>query len=708
MRRIETYVGQQIYEWMFSAQAQYNMTALAKSCATAFGTTTFVNGLACTPTSPAGMTVQVGAGELYQMEAIEATVCGTLPINSTYSILKQGIQLGSYTTATFAAPSSSGQSISYLIEAQYQDSDISLDPTTGNSPVVLQFYDAATPASPWSGPNNSSATSNTFRDGIIAYQIKAGVAATTGAQVTPTPDTGYVGLWVVTVPYGATSLTASNIAQYSAAPILQNNLLQMILKGNSNYAVDSGAANTYVATPAGPVPDALSDGLEVSFYAAHPNTGASTLNAWGFGAKPLTGMAGALQGGEIVVGMYRAKFSSASGGFQLVGQGAGALQVGAAVASGHAAQLGQVQSLLQASTANVGVDTGAAGACVVAFTPALSAPVPWAPFWFKVKNTNPGSCTLNASGTAYALVGGAHAALQGGELLTGGNALVYWNPTLNSGNGAWVLLECTGGSVQVPNATQSQHAVPLSQMAAAIAAASSGVRGLRSNLQISYTGTSAAVMVTANELSLENSAGAYFTMRNVNLTASSGAAAGVANSLDTGSWAYSTFYNLFVIYNPTTQTSALLWSLSATAPTLPSGYTYFARIGANKTQAATNYWFLNGLQQDAFFQYTPLAGTNLTSSPTIASGTTSGTVSTVGFCPATAAEIYVTGGVNTSGTSGSVSIASTSAASGVSVGSFSCPAVIIPIFLPNNNKNFYYSSSNSTGAAAVLGWIDAL
>jgi hypothetical protein len=271
-----------------------------------------------------------------------------------------------------------------------------------------------------------------------------------------------------------------------------------------------------------------------------------------------------------------------------------------------------------------------------------------------------------------------------------------------------VLLECTGGSVQVPNATQSQHAVPLSQMAAAIAAASSGVRGLRSNLQISYTGTSAAVMVTANELSLENSAGAYFTMRNVNLTASSGAAAGVANSLDTGSWAYSTFYNLFVIYNPTTQTSALLWSLSATAPTLPSGYTYFARIGANKTQAATNYWFLNGLQQDAFFQYTPLAGTNLTSSPTIASGTTSGTVSTVGFCPATAAEIYVTGGVNTSGTSGSVSIASTSAASGVSVGSFSCPAVIIPIFLPNNNKNFYYSSSNSTGAAAVLGWIDAL
>lgn len=345
MRRVETYVGQQVYEWLFSAQAQNTMTAIAKLCAAMFGTSTIANGLACTPTSPATMTVQVGAGELYQMEPLEATACGTLPQNTVYNILKQGIQLGAFTTPAFLAPNTSGQSTSYLIQAQYQDSDISLDPTTGAAPVVLQFYNANAPATPWAGPNNSGATSNTFRDGIIAYSIKAGIAATTGSQVTPTPDSGYVGLWVVTVPFGATSLTGSNISAYAGAPILPASLLQSVLQDNANYAVDTGAANAYVVTPGGPKPSALTDGLEVSFYAAHANTGTSTLNAWGFGAKPLNGMAGGLQGGEIVAGLYRAKYSTATGGFALIGQGAGALQVAPATQSGQAAQLGQLGNL---------------------------------------------------------------------------------------------------------------------------------------------------------------------------------------------------------------------------------------------------------------------------------------------------------------------------------------------------------------------------
>lgn len=228
MRRVETYVGQQVYEWLFSAQAQNNMTAMAKVCAALFGTGGIVNGLACAPTSPATMTVQIGAGELYQMENLEATACGTLPADTAHTILKQGIQLGTYTTTTFAAPGSSGQSINYLIEAQYQDSDISLDPTTGVAPVVLQFYNSSNPATPWSGPNNSGATSNTFRDGVIAYQIKPGVAATTGTQVTPSPDTGWLGLWVVTVPFGASSLTAGNIAAYNGAPVLSAPILTQI------------------------------------------------------------------------------------------------------------------------------------------------------------------------------------------------------------------------------------------------------------------------------------------------------------------------------------------------------------------------------------------------------------------------------------------------------------------------------------------------
>lgn len=52
-----------------------------------------------------------------------------------------------------------------------------------------------------------------------------------------------------------------------------------------------------------------------------------------------------------------------------------------------------------------------------------------------------------------------------------------------------------------------------------------------------------------------------------------------ANGLDTGTIAANTWYAVYVIYNPTTMTSAGLISLSGTAPTLPSGYTYMARVG---------------------------------------------------------------------------------------------------------------------------------
>ncbi|MBB5508168.1 hypothetical protein [Paraburkholderia atlantica] len=229
MRRVETYVGQQVYEWLFSAQAQYTMTSIAKVCAALFGTSGVVaNGLACTPTSPASMAVQIGPGELYQTAPLEATACGTLPADTAHTLLKQGVRLDTYTTPTFAAPATSGQSINYLIEAQYQDSDISLDPTSGVSPVVLQYYNAASPSTPWSGPNDSGASSNTFRDGIVAYQIKAGSAATSGSQATPSPDTGWIGLWAVTVAFGQTSITSANIAPYNGAPVLASPILTQV------------------------------------------------------------------------------------------------------------------------------------------------------------------------------------------------------------------------------------------------------------------------------------------------------------------------------------------------------------------------------------------------------------------------------------------------------------------------------------------------
>ncbi len=369
MRRIETYVGQQVYEWAFSAQAQYTMTSIAKVCAALFGTNGTVNGLACTPTSPATMTVQIGAGEIYQIEPLEATTCGTLPANTTNTILKQGIQLGTFTTGTFATPGTSGQSINYLIEAQYQDSDISLDPTTGTSPVVLQFYNSTNPATPWSGPNNSGSTSNTFRDGVIAYTIKPGVAATTGSQVTPSPDTGWIGLWVVTVPFGAATLTSANIAQYTGSPILPNGILQSLITSNLTYGIDNGTANTYQATFPIPV-TTLVDGMDVWVKIKTANTTASTFtpNPGVISPSPVVGAAhAALQGGEFVASgranlVWRQDITS----WVLVECTGAAIQVSPATASQHAVQFGQLTGLV-GSRVNLKASCLAA-ATTIAFT----------------------------------------------------------------------------------------------------------------------------------------------------------------------------------------------------------------------------------------------------------------------------------------------------------------------------------------------------
>lgn len=75
-----------------------------------------------------------------------------------------------------------------------------------------------------------------------------------------------------------------------------------------------------------------------------------------------------------------------------------------------------------------------------------------------------------------------------------------------------------------------------------------------------------------------------------------------AGGLDTGTVTYDTFYYLFAIYNPTTQTSDALFSESKTSPTLPSGYTKKKYVGSVLTDGSNN---LVGFRQIGnLFRYT--------------------------------------------------------------------------------------------------------
>jgi hypothetical protein len=188
-----------------------SMIALGYLAQVVLGSNTIVDGLSCSPTTPASMTVTVGPGSIIQLSVVDTLAYGSLSADTTDPLVKLGINLTG-TPFTLAPPTSSGQSINYLIQAALLESD--------TNPIVLPYYNAANPAQPYSGPDNSGVAQNTARIQRVQLQLKAGAAANTGSQSTPPVDNGWAGLYTITVSYGQTSIGATSIAQLNTAPFL--------------------------------------------------------------------------------------------------------------------------------------------------------------------------------------------------------------------------------------------------------------------------------------------------------------------------------------------------------------------------------------------------------------------------------------------------------------------------------------------------------
>jgi hypothetical protein len=107
------------------------------------------------------------------------------------------------------------------------------------------------------------------------------------------------------------------------------------------------------------------------------------------------------------------------------------------------------------------VATGTANAHVAAFSPPITTRTDGMVLRYKAPAANTGALTFNDGLGAVAVVGAAHAALQGGETAVNGDVWVQWNSSI--GGGSYVLIDSTGGAVQVAPATQSQHAVQMGQ-----------------------------------------------------------------------------------------------------------------------------------------------------------------------------------------------------------------------------------------------------
>jgi hypothetical protein len=171
-------------------------------------------GLACTPTNPASLSVQIGPGSFYSLQPVDATAYSSLPANTADLVMKQGVVLASKPPIlTFTPPQTPGTAIVYLVEAAFSETD--------SAPVTLPFFNSANPSQPLTGPNNSGGASYTVRQGGVAFQVKAGVPAAIGAATAPVVDAGYTPLHLVTVAYGQTAITQSSISSAPQTPLLQ-------------------------------------------------------------------------------------------------------------------------------------------------------------------------------------------------------------------------------------------------------------------------------------------------------------------------------------------------------------------------------------------------------------------------------------------------------------------------------------------------------
>ena len=315
---------------------------------------------------------------------------------------------------------------------------------------------------------------------------------------------------------------------------------------------------------------------------------------------------------------------------------------------------------------------------------------------FSNANTVADALTLNVNGTGAIAVYNQTGAISttNAALFTAGQPIEFrYDSTLNG----WVFYDVT------KTVTDSDSAVG----------------GGFSALSGSATGASASVSYQIGGICVRNSSGAKKELRGLSLSASTASTG--ANGLDTGTIAASTWYYVHVIHNPTTSTTSLLLSLSATSPTLPSGYTYSARVGSIRTDA-TNKYPLGFTQKGRLSKwlvhdsiYYPIMAYGAMGVMT-ASSTTLVAISVASFAPPTALRVQ---GFLYTNNGGTYMLAAPSAAFTGGYGSATMQppvnnylpgtvAYTVPFDFMLESTNIYITMSGTTGYAYSTGWEDNL
>lgn len=237
------------------------------------------------------------------------------------------------------------------------------------------------------------------------------------------------------------------------------------------------------------------------------------------------------------------------------------------------------------------------------------------------------------------------------------------------------------------------------------------VAGGYKNLVVTGTGDTTAT-ITADEIALEDTNGVIYRARSVSVTCTITTSG--ANGLDTGAEASNTWYSMWVIFAPTTATTACLMSASATAPTMPATYTYKARTGWVRNNSGSNLY--RTIQYGNRATY--IVGTNPTALLVMANGNTGGigtfaAIATGAYVPSTASGIIIS--ASTANTTQDIAVApnasygsASSATNPPPLSSSVDTTMQVPYEMQLESSNIYYATTNSGPAVLAVGWRDNL
>jgi hypothetical protein len=242
------------------------------------------------------------------------------------------------------------------------------------------------------------------------------------------------------------------------------------------------------------------------------------------------------------------------------------------------------------------------------------------------------------------------------------------------------------------------------------------VQGL--TIQNDGTTPNTKIDITSLGAVMVNSTGVSIRASSVSITIdlTTGTSTSTANGMDgeargTSAWVY-----LYLISNgSTTAGLATLTSPLSGSPSLPSGYTYAAYVGAMRVDGSGN--LLRTKQLGDHVHYVVTAATNTPNLPAMANGT-AGSVSTptwvaitlAGFVPATASRVHVVAACDVGGTPAVVLAAPNNSygnATSTNPPPVSAGSNILGISpMPIESTSIYWASSGTDGYLFCVGWED--